>query len=69
MGELCGREVDSRDPGSSFGEVYSGLPAAAGNLQNVLSRNVGAGIFNSRSGGMDGPHSTSSSSSPRWLFW
>src|SRR5438876_9293210 len=26
-------------------------------------------IFNSRSGGMDGPHSTSSSSSPRWLFW
>src|SRR5438046_9909902 len=42
MGELCGREVDCRDPGSSFGEVYSGLPAAAGNLQNVLSRNVGA---------------------------
>jgi len=42
MGELCGREVDSRDPGSLFGEVYSGLPAAAGNFQNVLSRDVGA---------------------------
>src|SRR5205807_7877882 len=26
-------------------------------------------IFNSRSGGMDGPHSTSSSSSPRWVVW
>src|SRR5438876_6022799 len=42
MGELCGREVDSRDPGSLFGEVYSRLPTAAGNFQNVLSRNVRA---------------------------
>src|SRR5438309_7052094 len=51
MGELFGREIDSRDPCSLFGEVYSGLPAAAGNFQNILCRDVEPRIFSSRSGG------------------